>query len=182
MTLTVHNASLSTAGGNLTVRDTSGAELFRMPLSYGKEYRQFPIDARTAGNKVTLIPSRDLSRSSALDPVQVNQLRDVARHNVAGPQTRQQRDDEALERFNTQLRTGMTISSLVGTVVGGIVGGVIGCVGGLAFIGIGCPIAIPFGTAAGALAGLALGGGGTLIGAGIQYFQTINSPFVPPRR
>lgn len=182
LTLTVHNASVSTENGNLTIRDTAGAELFRMPLSYGNEYRQFPIDARTAGNRVTLIPSRDVSRSAQLNTTAVDNLRDAARHNVAAPQTRQERDDQALERFNSQLRTGMTVSSLVGTVIGGIVGGVVGCLGGLAFLGIGCPVAIPFGTAAGALAGLALGGGGTLIGAGIHYFQTINSPFTPPRR
>ncbi|MCT1353269.1 glycine zipper family protein [Gordonia sp. p3-SID1431] len=183
LTLTVHNASVSTENGNLTIRDTAGAELFRMPLMYRSEYRQFPIDTRTTGNKVTLIPSREVARSTALNPTAVDQLRGVARHNVAAPQTRQERDDQALERFNSQLRTGMTISSLVGTVIGGILGAVFGCAIASVAFGIGCVLAgIPLGTAAGALAGLALGGGGTLIGAGIHYFQTINSPFTPPRR
>ncbi|UPW11864.1 glycine zipper family protein [Gordonia terrae] len=184
LTLTVHNASVSTDNGNLTIRDIAGAELFRMPLTYRNEFRQFPIDTRTAGNKVTLIPSRDAARSSALNPTEVEKLRGVARHNVAAPQTRQERDDQALDRFNSQLRTGMTISSLVGTVVGGILGATLGCVIlGVTTTPIGCILAgIPLGTAAGALAGLALGGGGTLIGAGIHYFETINSPFTPPRR
>ncbi|WGJ84917.1 MULTISPECIES: glycine zipper family protein [unclassified Gordonia (in: high G+C Gram-positive bacteria)] len=183
LTLTVHNASVSTENGNLTIRDTAGAELFRMPLMYRSEYRQFPIDTRTTGNKVTLIPSREVARSTALNPTAVDQLRGVARHNVAAPQTRQERDDQALDRFRSQLSAGTSIGTLVGTVVGGIIGGALGCfTGALAGFGIGCPIAIPFGTAAGALAGLALAGGGTLIGAGIHYFQTINSPFTPPRR
>ena len=183
LTLTVHNASVSTENGNLTIRDTAGAELFRMPLMYRSEYRQFPIDTRTTGNKVTLIPSREVALSTALNPTAVDQLRGAARHNVAAPQTRQERDDQALERFNSQLRTGMTISSLVGTVIGGILGAVFGCAIASVAFGIGCVLAgIPLGTAAGALAGLALGGGGTLIGAGIHYFQTINSPFTPPRR
>jgi len=183
LTLTVHNASVSTENGNLTIRDTAGAELFRMPLMYRSEYRQFPIDTRTTGNKVTLIPSREVALSTALNPTAVDQLRGAARHNVAAPQTRQERDDQALDRFRSQLSAGTSIGTLVGTVVGGIIGGALGCfTGALAGFGIGCPIAIPFGTAAGALAGLALAGGGTLIGAGIHYFQTINSPFTPPRR
>ncbi|OCH82646.1 hypothetical protein [Gordonia sp. UCD-TK1] len=184
LTLTVHNASVSTENGNLTIRDTAGAELFRMPLMYRSEYRQFPIDTRTTGNKVTLIPSREVARSTALNPTAVDQLRGVARHNVAAPQTRQERDDQALERFQSQLRTGMTVSSLVGTIVGGIVGGALGCaLTGVALTPLACIIVgIPVGAAAGGIVGLALGGGGTLIGAGIHYFQTINSPFTPPRR
>ncbi len=182
LTLKVHNASLSTKDNTLSIRDLSGTELFRMPLNYRMESRQFPIDAQKSGNKVTLTPSRDIKRSTPVAATEVQKLRDVARRNVAAPQTRQERDDQALQRFQSQLSAGMTVSSLVGTVIGGIVGGVVGCLGGLAFLGIGCPVAIPFGTAAGALAGLALGGGGTLIGAGIHYFQTINSPFTPPRR
>ncbi|MET4165666.1 MULTISPECIES: glycine zipper family protein [Gordonia] len=182
LTLTVHNASVSTDNGNLTIRDIAGAELFRMPLTYRNEFRQFPIDTRTAGNKVTLIPSRDAARSSALNPTEVEKLRGVARHNVAAPQTRQERDDQALERFQSQLRTGISVGTLVGTVVGGIVGGVIGCVIGLVAVVVGCLVGVAPAAAIGGIAGLALGGGGTLIGAGIHYFQTINSPFTPPRR
>ncbi|PKZ66176.1 glycine zipper family protein [Gordonia terrae] len=182
LTLTVHNASVSTDNGNLTIRDIAGAELFRMPLTYRNEFRQFPIDTRTAGNKVTLIPSRDAARSSALNPTEVEKLRGVARHNVAAPQTRQERDDQALERFQSQLRTGISVGTLVGTVVGGIVGGVIGCVIGLVAVVVGCLVGVAPAAAIGGIAGLALGGGGTLIGAGIHYFETINSPFTPPRR
>lgn len=182
LTLALHNAKASTDNGTLTIRDFSGKELFRMPLAYRLEDRQFPIDARQAGNKVTLTPSRDAARSVKVDAAEVEQLRGIARHQVAAPETRQERDDQALARFHQQLQTGMTVSSLIGTVVGGIVGGVLGCAGGLAFLGIGCVVAIPFGTAAGAVAGLALGGGGTLIGAAIQYFNTINSPFKAPKK
>lgn len=182
LTLTVHNASVSTDSGNLTIRDFTGAELFRMPLTYNKEFRKFPIDTRTAGNEVTLIPSREVSRSTPLDPVQVNELRSAARHNVAAPQTRQERDDKALERFRSQLSAGTSIGTLVGTIVGAIVGGVIGCVIGLAAAVVGCLVGVPPAAAIGGLAGLALVGGGTLIGAGIHYFETINSPFKPPRR
>lgn len=183
LTLTVHNASVSTENGNLTVRDTAGAELFRMPLTYRNEFRQFPIDTRTAGNKVTLIPSREVTRSTALNPTEVEKIRGIARHNVAAPQTRQERDDQALERFQSQLRTGTSVGTLVGTIVGAIVGGAIGCL--VLFIAapvVGCLVGVAPAAAIGGIAGLALVGGGALIGAGIQYFQTINSPFTPPRR
>ncbi|UPG67603.1 glycine zipper family protein [Gordonia hongkongensis] len=183
LTLTVHNASVSTENGNLTIRDTAGAELFRMPLMYRSEYRQFPIDTRTTGNKVTLIPSREVARSTALNPTAVDQLRGVARHNVAAPQTRQERDDQALDRFRSQLATGTSIGTLVGTIVGAIVGGALGClVFMLAAPVVGCLVGVAPAAAIGGLAGLSLVGGGALIGAGIHYFQTINSPFTPPRR
>lgn len=183
LTLKVHNASLSTKDNTLSIRDLSGTELFRMPLNYRMESRQFPIDAQKSGNKVTLTPSRDIKRSTPVAATEVQKLRDVARRNVAAPQTRQERDDQALQRFQSQLSAGMTVSSLIGTIVGGIVGGALGCVVGLAATPLGCVLlGIPAGAAAGGIVGLALGGGGTLIGAGIHYFQTINSPFTPPRR
>ncbi|WP_439029989.1 glycine zipper family protein [Gordonia terrae] len=182
LSLTLHNASVSTDGGVLSIRDHAGADLFRMPLSYRKEYQQFPIDVRTAGNKVTLIPAQDAARSVPLNRAEVDDLRAIGRNQVAAPQTRQERDDQALERFQSQLRAGMTVSSLVGTVIGGIVGGVVGCAIGLAAAVVGCLVGVAPAAAVGGIAGLAIGGGGTLIGAGIHYFQTINSPFVPPRR
>lgn len=183
LTLTLHNASATTDNGALSLRGPSGTELFRMPLAYRSEYKQFPIDVRQAGNKVTLIPSKNAARAVPVKPVEVDALRGIAKHQVAAPETRQERDDQALARFQQQLNTGMTISSLVGTVVGGIIGGAIGCSIGLIGAGIGCIIAgIPFGAAAGAIVGLSIGGGGTLIGAAIQYFETINSPFKAPKK
>lgn len=182
--LTVHNGSISTNSGALVIRNSAGAEKFRMPLAYRKEYQQFPIDARTVGNTATLIPSRNVARAVPVNPVEVEALRTIAAaQNADAPRTKQERDDQALARFNQQLSAGITISSLVGTVVGGIIGAVIGCGAGLPAALVGCLIpGLPLGIAIGSLAGLALGGGGSLIGAGIQYFNTINSPFVPPRR
>lgn len=183
LTLALHNAKASTENGTLTIRDFSGKELFRMPLAYRLEDRQFPIDARQAGNKVTLIPSRDAARSVKVDAAEVEQLRGIARHQVAAPETRQERDDQALARFQQQLQTGMTVSSLVGTIVGAILGGLIGCLAGaVAGFGIGCLVGVAPLAAAGGMVGLVFGGGGTLIGAAIHYFNTINSPFKAPKK
>lgn len=182
LTLALHNASASTENGVLSIRNLSGAELFRMPLTYRKEYRQFPIDAHKAGNRVTLIPSRDAARSVPVNPVEVEQVRGIARHQVAAPQTRQERDDQALTRFQQQLSAGMTVSSLVGTIIGAIVGGMIGCIAGITAAVVGCLVGVAPAAAVGGLVGLVIGGGGTLIGTAIHYFNTINSPFTPPRK
>ncbi|QMU21187.1 glycine zipper family protein [Gordonia rubripertincta] len=182
LTLTLHNASASTDNGSLTIRGLNGAELFHMPLAYRMEDRQFPIDARQAGNKVTLIPSRNIARSVAVNPSEVEKLRDSARHQVAAPETRQERDDQALVRFQQQLNAGTTVSSLVGTIIGAIVGGFIGCIVGITAAVVGCLVGVAPAAAVGGLVGLVIGGGGTLIGAGIHYFQTINSPFKAPRK
>ncbi|WP_040536783.1 hypothetical protein [Gordonia namibiensis] len=183
LTLTLHNASASTENGTLTIRDFGGAEVFRMPLAYRMEDRQFPIDARQAGNKVTLIPSRNNARSVAVNAAEVKTLRDSARHQVAAPTTRQERDDQALTRFQQQLSVGTSVSSLVGTIIGAIVGGALACF--VLFVVapvVGCLVGVAPAAAVGGLVGLALGGGGTLIGAGLQYFQTINSPFKAPKK
>ncbi|MEE4025149.1 glycine zipper family protein [Gordonia sp. PKS22-38] len=178
-TITVHNGTISTANGVLAIRNSAGATAFQMPLSYRKEYQQFPIDAKTVGNSATLIPSRDLSRANPVSPAEVEPLRvEAATKQVDGPRTKQERDDQALARFNQTLGAGFTIAQLVGTVLGAIVGGVLGCAGGIV---VGCLPFIPLGAGIGGIIGLALGGGGTLIVAAIQYFETINSPFVPPR-
>ncbi|MGC4961494.1 glycine zipper family protein [Gordonia sp. DT101] len=180
--LTVHNGSISTNSGALVIRNSAGAEKFRMPLAYRKEYQQFPIDARTVGNTATLIPSRNVARSTPVNPVEVEALRVAAANQVDAPRTKQERDDQALARFNQMASAGLTISSLVGIVLGAVVGGILGCIPGLALAGVGCIPGFLTGASIGSVAGLILGGGGSVIGAGIQYFNTINSPFVPPRR
>ncbi|MFW0787535.1 glycine zipper family protein [Gordonia sp. CPCC 206044] len=179
--LTVHNGSISTNSGSLVIRNSAGAEKFRMPLFYRKEYRQFPIDARTVGNKATLIPSRNVARSTPVNPIEVEALRVSAANQVDVPKTKQERDDQALARFNQVLGAGMTISQIVGIALGAVIGGIVGCVPGLAIAGVGCIPGFLTGASIGAVVGLLLGGGGTLLIAGIQYFQTINSPFVPPK-
>ncbi|WAC56939.1 glycine zipper family protein [Gordonia sp. SL306] len=180
--LTVHNGSISTNSGALVIRNSAGAEKFRMPLAYRKEYQQFPIDARTVGNTATLIPSRNVARSTPVNPVEVEGLRTIAASQVDAPRTKQERDDQALARFNQMASAGLTISSLVGITIGAVLGGIVGCAGGLPAFAVGCFPGAVLGASVGSIAGLILGGGGSVIGAAIQYFNTINSPFVPPRR
>jgi hypothetical protein len=183
--ITVHNGSISTNNGVLAIRNNAGATAFQMPLNYRKEYLQFPIDARTSGNSATLIPSRDVARAVPVNPAEVERLRVEAakQQKTAGPQTKQERDDEALARFNQELSAGLSISSIVGTVLGAIVGGAALCLlAGIPTGFIACLPFVPLGASLGGLVGLALGGGGSLIWSAVNYFNTINSPFVPPKK
>ncbi len=185
--LGLKNGSAAVVPGALSVRNDAGTEVFRLPLRYRMEYREFPIDARVAGKQISLIPSRDAARSHPVPAIEVDPLRVMVAANN-GPTTKQQRDDQALARFNQQFSAGMSISALVGLSIGAVVGGIVGgVVGGtaclpLAIGALGCVLAgVSVGAGLGSIAGTIIGGGGSAIVAGIQYFQTINSPFVPPK-
>ena len=177
MSLSVADGTIAREGSDLVIKNGAGKALFRMALWHRDEYLEYPIDAQVTPTSATLVPSKDKLRAHLVDPVQVNAMRAVAAKATPQKQTKQQRDDEALTRFNGQLSAGMTISSLVGLTVGAIIGGAIGCAVGAVAAGIGCIFpGIEIGATLGSIVGIILGGGGTLILSAIQYFQTINSP------
>ncbi|ROZ88744.1 glycine zipper family protein [Gordonia sp. OPL2] len=176
--ISVANGTISTKDGTLSIRNTVGKELYRMPLAYRMEYRQFPIDAKTVGSTATLTPSKNPARSVAVSRSEVDPLRVQAakQSDPDAPKTRKQRDDRALNQFTQTLSIGMTVSQLVGLIVGAVGGGIIGCI---LTIFAACT-GVVAGAGLGGVIGLVLGGGGTLIYAAVQYFQTINSPFKAP--
>ncbi len=178
VSLSVTDGTIAREGSDLVIKNGAGKSLFRMALWYRDEFLELPIDAHVTPTSATLVPSRDKLRAHLADPVQVNAMRAVAAKEAPTKQTKQQRDNEALTRFNGQLSAGMTISSLVGLGLGAVVGAVVGCGFGAALgAGIGCLFpGIQIGAALGSIVGIILGGGGTLILSAIQYFQTINSP------
>ncbi len=95
-----------------------------------------------------------------------------------GPATRAERDQQALSKLGGNLGTGVGIGALVGTTIGavvgcamGLVGGPVGCVGGLMTL-----------AGLGGILGTIAVGGPTLIGNAIDYFKTVNTPFVPPAK
>ncbi|AZG47856.1 glycine zipper family protein [Gordonia insulae] len=177
--IAIENGSISTENGQLSIRNTAGAEVYRMPLAYRMEYKQFPIDAKTVGNTTTLTPSKNPARATPVSKSQVDGLRAQAAKQVDpdAPKTKKQRDDRALNQFTQTLSIGMTVSQLVGLIVGAVGGGFVGC---LVTIFAACT-GVVAGATLGGIVGLVLGGGGTLIYAAVQYFQTINKPFVPPK-
>ncbi|WP_279099463.1 glycine zipper family protein [Gordonia bronchialis] len=177
MHFALQNGSAQVRAGELMIRDRTGADVGRVPLSYRMENRQYPIAVRVVGRTVTLTPVRDISRSTALNPREVERVRVAARNQQGKPTTRQERDDQALSRFNQQLQAGMTISALVGLTIGAVVGGTLGCILGIAAAVIGCLVAVAPAAGLGGIVGTIVGGGGSVIVGGIQYFRTITSPF-----
>lgn len=167
----ITNGTVAVDGQNLLVKNSAGAPVFSYPLTYGMESRKFPIAAKVAGNRATLIPQTNVAKSTKLAPTDVAQLRtQVKCDKIRGPQTKQERDDQALSRFTGQL----TAAVGVGTLVGMIIGGAVGLVG----LALG-PVAlatVPTFAAVGAVVGT-IASGAPVIQYWNQYNATINSPF-----
>ncbi|MEZ5212985.1 hypothetical protein [Gordonia sp. (in: high G+C Gram-positive bacteria)] len=163
--VTVANGSLSAEDGYLVFRNTAGKTVEKTPLHFiGPKNTRYEIAAEVKGNTATLTPDK-----AARGAIKVERR-------IRGPQTRQERDDQALARMNSKLAASLTISSLIGLGIGLVVGFIVGCAAGIA---IGClPAAIPFATLGG-IVGTVIGGGGAAIGIVQEYFNTINSPFKP---
>lgn len=167
----VSSGSLAVDDGALVVRNNAGKTVETVPLSYtGKDAQTYPIDATVANGVAKLVPSTDAKRATATrSNVLEASTKPVAKKQkvICGPQTKKQRDKEALSELQTELSTAATI--------GGIAGAIIGAVIGLA-VGPLLPVAGLLGGAIGAGGGLA---GAAINGAFARYFGTINSKFKP---
>jgi hypothetical protein len=128
-----------------------------VPLYFNLEGRQYPIAANANGRTATLTP--------AVTP--------AAATPVATATSREDRDLQALEKLGTYVSVSVAIGGLVGT----IIGAVLGCVIGLPAAGVGCLPGAVTGAGIGGVLGTIAVGGPTLIGAAVEYFNTINSPF-----
>lgn len=181
--LTVAKGSVAVEDGQLVIRTSSGEPAMIRPLHFFLGDRAFPITATTAGRTATLTPVTDVAKSTKADEGEVATAKAKAKRYhwvIDGPQTRQQRDDEALKKFVKTTGDGRLIGMVVGIAIGAVLGGFVGCVlAGIISIGIGCPAGFMMGVSLGSFAGSLLVGGGSVIHAGIEYFDTINSPFKP---
>lgn len=164
--------SLRTSDGQFQIVDNTGKVAASIPLAYNLNDKQFPINADINGRTATLTPVRN---AAAAEPVKVS---DAVRKQVAAPATREQRDIQAMQTLSQSINTASAVGGLIGT----IVGGVIGCVVGLPAFVAGCLPGLVTGAGIGGVVGTIVVGGPVLIGAAIQFFNTINSPFVPPAK
>ena len=162
--------SLRTSDGQFQIVDNTGKVAASIPLAYNLNDKQFPINADINGRTATLTPVRN---AAAAEPVKVS---DAVRKQVAAPATREQRDIQAMQTLSQSINTASAVGGLIGTIVGGI----IGCVVGLPAFVAGCLPGLVTGAGIGGVVGTIVVGGPVLIGAAIQFFNTINSPFVPP--
>ncbi|MET7771966.1 hypothetical protein [Nocardia sp. NPDC005366] len=155
----VDAATVVSAPGDdaLSIIDTTGAQLLRLPLHYTLDDQRFPIRYRISddAHSVALAPGRDT-------------------HPIASPMEHQL----ALNDLATDLTVGTLVGTVAGTVLGALVGAAIG-LGSCLVVGPGCLATTPA-----AIAAFAAGGGvlGTVVvgGAGMadglwKYLTTLNS-------
>lgn len=170
----IERGAMAVEQGILTIRNAAGTTVATQELKYYKGGRAYPIGATVAGRTATLTPVTDVAKSTKVAPSQLPGAK-PAYWKIDGPQTRQQRDDQALQQFITDLSAAMTVSSIVGMIIGGIIGCAIGFLG----LGILCIPGAIIGISLGSILGSIFGGGGGVLGAGQKYMDTINKPFKP---
>jgi hypothetical protein len=187
---------IKTDAGSLVVEDdvfeikaANGAVLAGTPLKFEIDDFEFPIAAQISDRTATLTPQIDREHA-VYKPVA------LPYEDKAPWKTEYDREVAAWTRLTSTISAAATI----GTLVGGLAGGAVGCVlGGIAGATVASATIVglfgPFIPAAaiGCLGGIiAIGALGTLagqifvtapvaIGAAIQYFTTINQPFVPAK-
>lgn len=172
VSVSIRGGSIEKSNDSVSIKNSSGASVYTFPLAYRVDDREFPIKARTAGNTITLTPVRAASASRPVDRASVKRYRAEIDKQIRGPQTRQQRDDEAAARFGQQISLAFAIGGFVGTAIGAA----IGCIVSLP---LACLPGLTIGAGVGGVVGTIVAGGPTLAIAAQQYFKTINSPFKP---
>lgn len=170
--------------GAIEIRDDAGNLAATVPTFIRINDLQHPLRAALDETGRTLRLTPDLDPAAATFAPAAQPFGDIA-----GPATQAERDAQALRHFQQQLGITTAITSIVAAIIGGAIGCAIGALGVItvtAFLGL--PGAIPacIGGAlmvapAVALAGTIFVGGGALIVLGIQYFMTVNEPFIAPQ-
>ncbi|WP_448222553.1 hypothetical protein [Gordonia iterans] len=155
--VTIANGSVDIEDGYLVVRSKAGRVVDKYNLTFvAPDGAEHDVAATVNGATATLTPSK-VARTEARKrkPGEI----------VCGPQTRAQRDQEALQKLGTELGIAATIGGLIGVAVGAVL---------TLVTGPGVAVGAPLGALIGAGIGL---GGAAANGAFDRYFRTINSPF-----
>lgn len=181
--ITTDAGTLAIANGQFQIRAADGTIVGGVPLELRVDDISMPIDARIDGNTATLTP----------DPTHAVYKPVALPFQESAPwKTPYEREQAAWSRMMSTISLGAAVGSIVGAVgagaLGCVAGGVLGATGGFAFLAAGAVPGALIGCLAGAAAFVPLGTlAGTLfvtgpvaVAAVIQYFTTVNSPFVPP--
>lgn len=154
----IANGSLAVDDGYLVFKNSAGTVVDKYNLTFvAPDKSEHDVAAVINGNTATLTPSKAALRND----VRKRKPGEI----VCGPQTRAQRDQEALQKMATELGIAATIGGLIGVAVGAIL---------TIALGPGVVIGAPLGALIGVGVGL---GGAALNGSFTRYFNTINSPF-----
>ncbi|WP_194816774.1 hypothetical protein [Nocardia sp. XZ_19_385] len=188
--ISIDSGALVIEDDALKIKAADGTTVAGTPLKFKVDEFEFPIAAEISDRKATLTPQLSLEKA-VYKPVA------LPFEDKAPWKNEYDRELAAFNRLKDTISMGATIATLVGGLGGAAVGCVLGGVLGGAVVG-GTIVGLfgPFIPAAlaGCLAGAAaMGALGTIagqifitapvaIGAAIQYFATINAPFVPPAK
>ncbi|GAA5096189.1 hypothetical protein [Nocardia iowensis] len=188
--ISVDAGSIVVEDDALKIKATDGTVVAGTPLKFRLDDFEFPIAADIAGRTATLTPQLEMDKA-VYKPVA------LPFEDKAPWKSEYDREVAAFNRMKDTIAMGATIATLVGGLGGAAVGCVLGgALGGLVVGGTIVGLFGPFvgGIIAGCLGGAAaMGALGTIagqlfitapvaIGAAIQYFTTINQPFVAPAK
>ncbi|ATL65012.1 hypothetical protein [Nocardia terpenica] len=186
--LQIDGGSMAVEDGAFKIKSAEGVTLAGTELKFRVDDFEFPVAADITGHTAALTPQLDLAHA-VYKPV------DLPFQNTAPWKTPYDREQAAWNRMKDTISLGAT----VGTLVGGLGGGAVGCALGAIAVGTGATLAtgvigglfsfLP-GAAVGCLVGAAaMGALGVLAGqllvtapvaivAAVQYFTTVDEPFV----
>ncbi|MFE3190606.1 hypothetical protein ACFXHA_16455 [Nocardia sp. NPDC059240] len=188
-TITTDIGSMDVDNGVFKIHGADGSVVAGQELTFRVDDFVFPIAAEIRGLTATLTPQFDMQHA-VYQPVA------LPFEDTAPWKTPYDREQAAWNRMKDTISVGATI----GTLVGGIGGAAVGCalggiavgagaslatgiIGGLFFFLPGAVVGCLAGAAAmgalGAIAGMILVTAPVAIAAAVQYFTTINQPFVP---
>ena len=184
--ITIDQGSFDVANGLFKIKAPTGQTLAGTELRYYVDDIGLPIDVHVNGHTATLTPSVDPKRAF-YHPA------DLPFQDTAPWKTPYDREQAAWNRFKDTVGVATALSAIVGAVLGGGAGCLVGLALGTAagtpapVIGnifgafAGCAVGALAVGPLGAIAGLIFIGAPIAIAAGVQYFTTINAPFVPKK-
>ncbi|MFE3441868.1 hypothetical protein ACFXNW_02420 [Nocardia sp. NPDC059180] len=184
--IAIDSGSLAVENGRLAIKSADGTVLAGTPLEFRVDDFVFPIAAQLDDRRATLTPQFDMEHAVYKPVALPFQEQDTFKSPY-------EREKAAFARMKDEISLAATVAGLTTTVIGGIAGCALGALaGGIVTL----PVATLFGAGpvVSCLVGGALGAGligiaGTIlitvpvaIASAIQYFTTINEPFVAPAK
>ncbi|MEU2257599.1 hypothetical protein [Nocardia xishanensis] len=185
--VSIDEGSLVVEDNVLKIKAADGVVVAGTPLTLRIDEFEFPVAADISGRTVTMTPQISMDKA-VYKPVA------LPFEDKAPWKSEYDREKDAWSRMTSTISMGATIATLVGglggAAVGCVLGGIIGgaAVGGtivgllgpfLPAAAVGCVAGAVVMGPVGAIAGQIFITAPVAIGAAIQYFTTINSPFNP---
>lgn len=179
----------------INVKDKAGKIAMEMPVDYRISGVRIPVVpvVKDNGKVLQLTPQKPAGVDISKETVVVQPITSDAKANLApkaaaspapkaeantSPKAKAkeiaspQEDNAAMSDFATKFGLATGIGSFVGMAIGAVVG----CVFGLPLFGVGCIAGIPIGATLGGIVGTVATGGPTLVAAGMELVNALQTP------